>query len=112
MEYGSCLASPNQAGAAIPLLQKALALNPANDVARYNLALLQWNSGQTDDALQILSPSLENATAPEDVLTLAADIYESKNDTQHAVELLRKAILAHPKQKAAYLQFASLVFRS
>lgn len=109
-EYGSCMASSNQATAAVPLLQQALALNPANVVARYNLALLQWNNGQTDEALNTLNPLLEEPSAPEDVLTLAADMYESKNDTQHAVKLLRQAILAHPKQPAAYLQFASLSF--
>jgi len=41
---------------------------------------------------------------------LAADILESKGDIARAVELLRKAILASPKNVDAYLQFAALSF--
>jgi tetratricopeptide (TPR) repeat protein len=110
MEYGACLFSSDRSSEAIPLLQRALVLNSANPVVRYNLALVQWKVGQAEEALKTLSPLLDDASAPEDVLTLAADIHESRNDTEGAVELLRKAILAHPKQKAAYLQFASLSF--
>lgn len=110
MEYGACLFSSDRSSEAIPLLQQALILNPANPVVRYNLALVQWRLGQAEEALKTLSPLLDDESAPEDVLTLAADIHESRNETERAVELLRKAILAHPKQKAAYLQFASLSF--
>jgi tetratricopeptide (TPR) repeat protein len=45
-----------------------------------------------------------------DVLALAADILESKADTAHAVEFLRNAILANPKNVEAYLQFAGLSY--
>ena len=42
------------------------------------------------------------------VLILAADIHQSKGDTQEAIELLRMAIKSHPKNKDAYLDIASL----
>jgi tetratricopeptide (TPR) repeat protein len=41
---------------------------------------------------------------------LAAEALESKADTAKAVELLRKAILANPKDVDPYLQFAALSF--
>jgi len=48
--------------------------------------------------------------AHDDALLLAADIYESTGDSQHAVELLRKGILANPKNADAYLDFAALSY--
>ena len=55
-------------------------------------------------------PLIETNPDDEDVLTLAADVYESNNDTPHAVELLRKAILANPKKVDAYLEFSTLSY--
>jgi tetratricopeptide (TPR) repeat protein len=110
-EYGACLASMDRLADAIPVLQQAVDLNPANPVARYNLGLAQWNASQPDAALQTLATLLIGSTVPEDVLTLAADIYESKDDTQRAVEVLRQGILVHPKDKSAYLQFAYLSYK-
>ena len=116
MQYGACLADLNRLPEAIPLFEQASALAPPTDLAafnaaHYNLALARFNAQQPDDALEALAPLTASASPPEDALTLAADIAESKNDTQHAVELLRKAILAHPKDKAAYLQFAYLSYK-
>ena len=111
MEYGACLANLNRLPEAVPVLEQALALNPESPVARYNLALAQSDSGHAEDALATLAPLTTQPAPAEDVLTLAADIAESKNDTQHAVELLRQAILAHPRDKAAYLQFAYLSYK-
>jgi tetratricopeptide (TPR) repeat protein len=57
-----------------------------------------------------LQPAIAVGTGQGDALLLAADIYESTNDTQHAVELLRKAILSDPKNVDAYLDFANLSY--
>jgi len=109
--YGACLAALNRLSEAIPILTHVLEILPNDPVARYNLALAQSNSGQPDEALATLAPLLTTPTPPEDILTLAADLYESKNETQRAVDLLRQAILAHPRDKAAYLQFATLSYK-
>jgi tetratricopeptide (TPR) repeat protein len=109
IEYGVCLATVGPADA-IPVLQRAIALEPANHVARYDLALAQWNALNAEDALKTLDPLVDDPSSPEDVLTLAAEIHESKNETQPALDLLRRAILAYPKERAAYLQFANLSF--
>lgn len=106
-EYGVCLAQMGRFGEAVPLFQRVDALRPG-PVPAYNLALAQWNAKQTDDAIKTLSPLASAPNAPESILRLAASIYESRGETQRAVELLRKAILAHPKGKGAYLDFADL----
>jgi tetratricopeptide (TPR) repeat protein len=109
-EYASCLAALDRYEEVITVLQRVLTLDPSRQSARYNLALAQWNSNNTQDALTTLQPLLETSPGDEDVLTLAADIYESNNDTPRAVELLRQAILANPKKAAAYLQFSTLSY--
>lgn len=107
-EYASCLASLHRFGDAVPILQRALELDPSHPNTRYNLALAQMNAGQSDDALTTLGPLIGSDGGDEDALTLAAELYESKNDTPRAVQLLRQAILANPKKAEAYLQFSSL----
>src|SRR5450631_241134 len=109
-EYGICLAELDRFDEAIPVLQRVASLQPRNQDAIYNLALVQWNAHHADDALKTLQPLVDSSAADEDLLTLAADIYESANDTPHAVELLRKAILKNPRNSDAYLQFATLSY--
>jgi tetratricopeptide (TPR) repeat protein len=109
-EFASCLAALDRYNEAIPVLQRVLAIDPARQSTRYNLALAQWNANHTQDALETLQPLIETSLGDEDVLTLAADIYESNNDTPRAVELLRQAIQANPKRADAYLQFSTLSY--
>lgn len=111
VQYGVCLAVQDRLGAAISVLQQAVDLQPANAFARYNLALAQWQTKRTADALTTLSPILTEQDISEDVLTLSAEMDEEQGNTQRAVELLRRAILQHPKEQAAYLQFAYLSYK-
>ena len=108
--YGSCLVTLKRDEDAAVIFAEALALDPAKSQARYNLALAQWNASHADDALATLRPALEGTPIDGDALTLAAEIFESKGDTARAIELLRNAILANPKDVDAYLQFAALSF--
>jgi tetratricopeptide (TPR) repeat protein len=109
-EYGSCLAILDRFEEAIPVLRQVLTIDPQRPGAPYNLALAQWDANHADDALATLQPLLDSGSDDQDLLTFAADICESKGDTPHAVELLRRAILAHPKAVDAYLQFSSLSY--
>jgi tetratricopeptide (TPR) repeat protein len=68
------------------------------------------NSKHADDAMATLQPLIEATPVDTEVSMLAADILESKGDIARAVELLRKAILASPKDADAYLQFAALSY--
>jgi tetratricopeptide (TPR) repeat protein len=108
--YGACLAQGGHYDQAIPLFQQALSAEPSRDSIRFNLALAQWKINQPQDALLTLQPALEAGKGQAEALLLAADICESTNDTQHAVELLRQAILADPRNVDAYLDFASLSY--
>ncbi len=106
--YASCLVSMDKFEDAIPVLQNIATLDPNITVARYNLALAQWNAGHPEAAHETLEPMIQSGVTDEDILTLAADIEESAQNTSKAVELLRKAILANPKTIEAYLHFAML----
>lgn len=107
-EFASCLASLDRFAEVVPVLQRALALDPAHPNTRYNLALAQWNAGHPDDAIATLGPLVDSTGRDEDALTLAASIYEAQNDTPRTVQLLRQAIVANPRKVQAYLQFSSL----
>jgi tetratricopeptide (TPR) repeat protein len=108
--YGACLAQGGHFDQAIPLFREALSDAPSMEGVRFNLALAQWKANQAQEALLTLQPAIQAAQVKGDTLLLAADIYESINDTQHAIELLRRAILADPTNVDAYLDFADLSY--
>jgi tetratricopeptide (TPR) repeat protein len=105
-EFGTCLSLLDRPEKAVQPFADALALDPAQPDARYNLALAQWNAHLPEDALKTIDPLLAQAAPNPDALTLAASIHEAKDETAAAVALLRQAILADPKRVDAYLQFA------
>ncbi|HTJ30389.1 MAG TPA: tetratricopeptide repeat protein, partial [Acidobacteriaceae bacterium] len=107
--YATCLAGANHYHEAIPIFQQALDANPSTPSARYNLALAQWKANQPDAALATLQPALQNPQETDAIL-LAADIHEASGHTQQAIDLLRSAILANPKNVEPYLAFASLSY--
>ena len=109
-EYGSCLAILKHDEDAVAAFAEALSVDPTKREARYNLALAQWNAHHAEDALATLQPLIETTPVEQDALALAAEILESKGDTPRAIELLRKAILANPKNVDPYLQFATLSY--
>jgi len=109
-QYGSCLVTLKRDEEATGVFAEALALDPTKGQARYNLALAQWNANHADDALATLQPVIEATPIDGHALTLAAEIHESKGDTARAIELLRNAILANPKDVDAYLKFAALSY--
>jgi tetratricopeptide (TPR) repeat protein len=109
-EFALCLLTLNRYEDAIPVLRRLLAFDLRQQSGSYNLALAQWNAGHTQDAIATLGPLVEANPGDEDVLNLAADVYESNGDTPRAVQLLRQAILANPKKVAAYLQFSTVSY--
>jgi Flp pilus assembly protein TadD len=109
-DYGTCLAQTGHVDRAVAVFQQALEVDPENPNSRFNLSLAQWKLNRPQDALATLQPMIGAGEAHDDALLLAADIYESTGDSQHAVELLRKGILANPKNADAYLDFAALSY--
>jgi tetratricopeptide (TPR) repeat protein len=108
--YGSCLVMQGRYEDSVPVFQQALSLEPDSPKLRLNLAIAQWKAKHAADALATLQPAIESSPPDESALRLASAIYESGNDTAHAVELMRKAILEAPKDVDAYLDFASLCY--
>jgi tetratricopeptide (TPR) repeat protein len=108
--YASCLVMLSRYEDSVPVFEQALALQPTSQQLRLNLAIALWKANRASDALETLQPVLESSPVDENALMLAANINESINDTAHAVQLLRKAILADPKNVEAYLNFASISF--
>jgi tetratricopeptide (TPR) repeat protein len=109
-EYGVCLAAVKRDQDAVSEFTEALALDPSKSGARYNLALAQWNVHDEKGALATLQPLVDSAPIDKNASILAAQILEAQGDTTHAVELLRKLIIANPKDVDPYLQFAILSF--
>lgn len=107
--FGQCLVTAGRYDDAIPVLESALASDPRHGV-HYMLALCQWALKRNSDALQTLDPIVNTRPRDEKAMELAADIYESQGDTQHAIDLLRTAILENPKSPDAYLRFAELTY--
>lgn len=108
--YGYCLASLERYEESIPVFQQALDLASRSQHLRLDLALVEWKSNHPQDALAALQPLIDAMPALPLAQLLAANIYESSNDTPKAVELLRKVILEDPKNVSAYLDFAALAF--
>lgn len=112
--YGYCLATLERYDEAMDVFSKALNLDPElnsqSQHVRLDLALVQWRANHAQDALATLQPLMDTTPALPKAQLLAASIYETSNDTPHAVELLRKVILEDPKNVEAYLDFASLAF--
>lgn len=108
--YGYCLATLERYDEAMDVFAKALNLNPESQHVRLDLALVQWRANHSQEALATLQPLMDTTPALPTAQLLAASIYETSNDTPHAVELLRKVILQDPKNVEAYLDFASLAF--
>lgn len=109
-QYGSCLLELQQADSAVPVFQQLQALQPDDLHARYNLAVAQLSANQPKNAIASLQPLLQASTSDPDVLDLASSAYEEIGDTPQAVQLLRQAIIANPKNSKYYVDFAAISF--
>lgn len=111
MEYSLSLIHIDRDSDAIPLLQRVIAMDPSNSIARYDLGLTQWRLGDSADALATLDPLLNTQPPDARSVRLAAAIHEANDETPKAVDLLRSAIIAGPDDVDNYLSFAMLAFK-
>lgn len=110
LQWGSCLMQLGRPKDAAGVLGPVLDATPNDALLRYDTALAQWRSGNAAGAQQTLGPLLSAAHPTSDALALDAEISEERGDTQHALDLLRSAILADPQNRDAYLEFARLAY--
>ncbi|GGH13849.1 peptide transporter [Silvibacterium dinghuense] len=108
-EYAACLFTEDQPQQAIELFQQ-LATQDASETNLVTLAYVQWKSKDNAAALRTLAALLASTDAGSRVYSLAAQIAEDSNDTPHAVQWLRTAILKDPHDPENYLLFATLSF--
>lgn len=81
---------------------------PSDSTARYNLAVLESRTSETRSALLVLEPLLAQNDGA--ALSLAAALHETAGETPEAVDLLRRAIAANPKNPQNYIDFGALSF--
>jgi tetratricopeptide (TPR) repeat protein len=105
--FGSCLAQSGAYKEALQIYLVILRANPTQTI-QYDVALLQWRTKLSDDALTTLEPLVSANYAP--ALALASRIYEERGDTPQSVTLLRSAILLDPDNIDYYLEFANIAF--
>lgn len=87
------LGNPQQAET---YLQKALQVDTGNAALRYQLAVTQMRSGQTDKVLATLAPLLDGKGASVEALTLAAQAQLVKGDAAAADASLARAARLKP----------------
>lgn len=107
-EYGACLVRTRDASRAAPVFQKILALDPADEWSRYNLAFVQLQQKQYREAIQTLLPLTKKTLPSAAALNLIAAAYEADGRTPQAVAALRHAIVLAPRNADNYLDFATL----
>jgi tetratricopeptide (TPR) repeat protein len=107
-EYGACLLKLKQPEQAISIYRKPVELNPTDNEARYQLAVVQLMAEKPSDALDTLGPLLQVHEPGTKTLELAASAYEDAGNTKMAVNTLRQAILADPHNVDLYLDFAAI----
>ena len=107
-EYGTCLGRLEDWKRATTVLSSALDREPANDEARYNLAVAEFHTGQFSSVIETLNPLLQRHPPDPESLGLAAEACESLFDTPRAVDLLKKGIAAYPENPEFYVAFANL----
>lgn len=109
--YSTCLVKLSRFEEAVPVFEAMLRFAPGDPSLEYNLALAQADAGRREAAQTTLAPLVAADRPSEDVLTLAASIAEALQQTQQALDLLRRAILLYPHDENAYLDFVNLAYR-
>ncbi len=103
-----CLVRLKKFEHAAAVFERALALQPDDGRERQLLAAIQLMAKQPQVAIGTLEPLLKGEHPDVSALELASAAYEGAHDTDHAVEVLRQAILLQPDNVNLYLDFANL----
>jgi tetratricopeptide (TPR) repeat protein len=106
----TCLVRLQRMDAAIRVLQRTVALEPADPRQRKLLAAVQLMGEKPADSISTLASLIEGGRADAETLGLASAAYEKAGDTPRAVSTLRQAILLEPRNIDLYLDFANIAF--
>src|SRR6185437_2711511 len=106
--YAVCLVRAKQMDKAASVLENAARFESGNAQETRLLASVELMAHHPESALSALAPLLKSGTPDAETLELASLAYEATHDTERAVDALRQAILADPKNTSLYLDFANL----
>jgi tetratricopeptide (TPR) repeat protein len=96
---------------AIQHFQAALAVNPASDEVKFDLADAYFRKRLYTQALDAAGQVSEQGRKDDAYLALLGDIYAHLGDTTRATEIYRDAIRRNPDNDQDYLALALLQFR-
>ncbi len=77
---GKCSAAIGRTADAEGYFRRALALQPANPIASYNLALLEYKAGRLANARALMRPVMQQTTPPPEALLLGACVERKLGD--------------------------------
>lgn len=106
--YGSCLNSTGHVQQSIAVFQQLAEQFPQLTFARYDLALVLYNTRKYKEALEVLEPVVQTGKGDAEMLSLASETYEAVGKTPQAVAMLRQAIVKKPTDVNLYNSFAKL----
>ena len=109
-EYGACLMRAKQPAEAAEVFRQWSALRPEERRARYALAAALTGAGRGHEAVAALEALANGAKQDAIALELTSEAQEAMGETPSAVETLRRAVLADPRNPDLYLDFAALAF--
>ncbi len=107
-EFGSCLVNQKRILEAIPVFEHLHELQPGNEKALYNAAVVQFLAGRYNDVITMLSPALTGESRDADSLELLGEAFQAVSDKDRAVAALRQAIALNSNEARYYDDLAYL----
>jgi tetratricopeptide (TPR) repeat protein len=102
------LAKADLCAQAIPYLLRAQTLSQHEPAIGYDLGVCQLSLKQYSEAARTFQTLIDDKYETSEIDRAIADAYEGKQETQKAVDALRRAIALNPSDENGYLAFASL----
>lgn len=100
-EFGACLVKQKRTLESAPVFERLRELQPGNEKALYDAAVVQFLVGRYNSVITMLGPTLTE-TSDTDALELLGEAYEAVSDTNRAVASLRQAIAINPNVTRYY----------
>jgi tetratricopeptide (TPR) repeat protein len=104
-ECGKCLVRQKRISQAVPVFEHLAQLQPDNQQAHYELAVVYFLDGQYAAVIKALEPVSTRDDSGE-ALALLGEAYEATFETTKAIAALRQAIAASPKASDYYADLA------
>jgi len=111
VHFGACLFELKRPGSAAEVFQRALALDRTDMSIQFDLGLSLLEAKRPMEAIDVLRPLAEKPMPESDALSLLAESYESVQQTQKAIEVLRRAAGLYPQDPQHYQLLAALCIK-